>query len=139
MVLLQDGLNHQIKLAGNVFRVRYYTETIGSVWDDDRTLAKSGNDVYTSGIFLNIDATRGSADQILLEQGRIQYNDSKIYIGSQINTTSGALVFTIAISGASSVEKVYKEITPGMIMPQYFANNIYKKLYVRYLDNGSLY
>ena len=55
MVLLSNGLNQQIILAGNVFRVRYYTETIGSVWDDDRTLAASGNSLYLSGIILKID------------------------------------------------------------------------------------
>ena len=136
MVLIQDGVNHQIKVAGNILRLRYFTETIGSVWDDDRTLAISGNDLYTSGLFQSIDSTKGSADQVLVEQGRIAYTDSKIYIGSQIDTTSGVKVFTIQISGGTNV---FQEIIPGMMMPNYYGNNIYKKCYVRLSNNGSLY
>mgnify|MGYP001586054639 CR=1 FL=1 len=139
MVLLSNGLNQQIILAGNVFRVRYYTETIGSVWDDDRTLAASGNSLYLSGIILKIDSTQGNEDQVLLQQGRIRYDDSKIFINGSIQTTSGARVFTIAVSGASTTERVYREITPGVIMPQYAGTNIYKKIYARELPLGSLF
>src|SRR3990167_7769662 len=107
MVFLIDGFNYLNKQAGNVFRVRYFTEVIGSVWDDDRTITASGNDVYTSGIILQIDQTRGSEDQVLVEQGRLRYNDSKVYVGSSILTTSGVRVFTISISG---LDRVYQEI-----------------------------
>ena len=71
-----------------------------------------------------------------MEQGRISYDDSKVYINGSIVTNSGAQVFTIAISG---LNKVYREISPGVIMPQYNGTNIYKKLYVRYLPSGSLF
>lgn len=135
-MLVNDGFNHIVRLAGNVFRVRYYTETIGSVWDDERTLVKSGNDLYISGTLHKIDATRGSEDQVLLEQGRIRYDDSKFFINGSISTTSGQKVFTIAVSG---LDRVYREITPGAIVPQYFGVNAYKKLYVRELPAGSLF
>ena len=135
-MLINDGFNHQIRLAGNVFRVRYYTETIGSVWDDERTISASGNDLYISGTIHKIDATKGNEDKVLLEQGRISYGDSKIFINGSIQTTSGARVFTISISG---LDKVYREITPGIIMPQFNGTDIYKKLYVRSIPLGSLF
>ena len=84
MVLATDALLHQIRLAGVVFRIRYYTETIGSVWDDERTITGSTS-LYLSGIMEKIDATRGSEDEVLLEQGRIRYDDSKIFIAGSIS------------------------------------------------------
>ena len=138
MVLAQDGFGKIVKLAGNIFKVRYYTETIGSVWDDDRSLTVSGNDIYTSGVLLTLDSTKGSEDQVLIEQGRIRYNDSKFFVGSEILTTSGIRVFTVSISGATNSvhDRIYREIVPGVNMPQYFALDIYKKIYVR---EGSLF
>lgn len=133
---MSDALTHSIRLAGNVLRLRYYTETIGSVWDDDRTITASGASLYISGVIQKIDATQGSVDQVLLEQGRIKYDDSKIYVNGSIQTTSGVRVFTISISG---LDRVYQEINPGAIMPQYFGTDIYKKLYVREITTGSLF
>ena len=138
MVLAQDGFNYVNKLAGNVLRFRYFTETIGSVYDDDRTFTSSGNDFYTSGVIQKIDSTKGSEDQILLEQGRIRYNDVKMYVGSQVETTSGIRIFTVQISGAASSihDTIYHEILPGMNSPQFFGVDIYRKLYLR---EGSLF
>ena len=135
MVLASDALAHQIRLTGNIFRMRYYTESIGSVWDDDRTLTASGNDYYTSGVILSIDNTKGSNDQVLVEQGRIRYDDSKIYISGTIPTTSGVRIFTIAISG---VDRVYQNVLPGNIVPQYFGQDVYQKIYLREITTGSL-
>ena len=132
---------HQMGLAGNLLRVRYYTETIqggGSVWDNTNasSFAKSGTDLYVSGLILKMDSTNGSEDQILLEQGRIKYDDTKIFVNGSVQTTSGARVVTFTISGA---DRVYREITPGVIMPQYFATDIYKKFYGRLVPGGSLF
>ena len=141
MPLLTNGLIHQFNLAGNLLRGRYYTETIqggGSVWDDTNasSFAKSGADLYFSGIILKIDATRGSEDQVLLEQGRVRYDDSKIFVNGSVQTTSGARVFTFAISG---LDRVYREIEQGVNMPQYFGMDVYKKVYCRIVDGGSLF
>ena len=138
-MILSDGLNHLTRIGGNVLRIRYFTEAVGSVWDDDRTISASGNSLYISGVIQKINATRGSEDQILLEQGRIRYDDSKIFINGSIQTASGALTCTIGISGTSTTERTYREITPGGIVSPYFGQNIMKKLYVRELQNGSLF
>ena len=136
MTLISDGLTHQIRLAGNVLRVRYYSETYtGSVWDDSRSLAGSGTDLYISGVILKIDSSQGSEDQVLLEQGRIRYNDMKCYVNGSIQTTSGARIFTVAISG---LNRVYRENETGIFAPQYFGTDIFKKLYLTEVPLGSL-
>lgn len=127
------ALNAQIKRAGQNFRIRYYTETIGSVWDDERTIAQSGNDFYTSGIFLAIDTRDGSEDQNLFEQGRIRHDDSKIYISGTIATISGAQVFTISTSG---LNRVYEPLY--ITAPEFGPDKVFKKVYVRELKTGSL-
>lgn len=137
MVLLTDGLNFALGVAAKPFRIRYYIETIGSVWDDDsKGYAQSGTDVYISGLFFSLDNTKGSSDQVLMEQGRIKYEDSKIFVNGSVETTSGNRVFTIAASGA---DQVYREIQPGVNMPEYFGTDIYKKIYVRLVPGGSLF
>ena len=57
---LQNGFNKLNRLAGKQIRLRYFTTTIGSVYDDDVTLTQTGNDLWTSGIVLPINATDGS-------------------------------------------------------------------------------
>lgn len=135
-MILTNALQHQTTLAGNVLRIRYYTESaLGSVWDDDRTISKSGADLYISGVISRMDSSDGSEDQVLLEQGRIRYNDSKIYVNGSIQTTSGIRVFTIAISGT---DRVYEEVLPGVYSPQYLGTDIYKKVYLREVPLGSV-
>jgi len=135
MVLPHDGLRYITKVTGEPIRFRYYTEGIGSVWDDERTLTKSGNDFYISGTFLEINTTKGSDDSVLLEQGRIKHGDTKLIISGGILTTSGALVFTASKSGA---DIVYEEIEIGGHAPSYYGQNAYKIIYMRQLQTGSL-
>jgi len=135
MVLISDALRYQQKIAGRTLRVRYYTETIGSVWDDERTVALSGT-THISGTVHKIDTTPGSTDKILLEQGRINFDDTVFFVNGSLDTTSGVKVFTIAISGDDTV---YRAMTPGTIQPQYLGDTVYQKIYGRFLPNGSLF
>ena len=136
MVLASDAFRLLNKTAGRVLRIRYYTETIGSVWDDDRTTAGSGNDLYVSGMVLNIDSTAGTDDQVLVEEGRIKFNDTKFYVAGSLDTTSGVKIFTVAISG---VDAVYRQVTPGLNRPQFLGDSVYKKIYGRLIPGGSLF
>ena len=131
-----DALRYTVNNLGRNLRVRYYTESIaGSIYDDNRTLAGSGTDLYISGVILKIDG-KSSEDQVLLEQGRIRYDDTKMYINGSIQTTSGVRIFTIAISG---LNRVYQEIPyGGVFMPQILGTDIYKKVYMREVATGSL-
>lgn len=134
-MLPANGLSFLIKATGEPVRIRYYTETIGSVWDDQRTLTQSGNDFYTSGAFLEIESKYGSDDAVLMEQGRIKHGDVKAVISGSIPTTSGTKVFTLSKSGT---DVVYEEILPGLHAPAYYGQNAYKLVYLRELTTGSL-
>lgn len=139
MTLISNGFNYMNRFGGRPLRIRYYTETIGSVWDDQRTLAKSGNDLYISGILQEVNGTKGSDDAVLLEEGRLKYGDQKIFISGSIDTTSGARVFTLALSGASTTEVIYREIEPGAHKGEWAGQDIYKLVYLRELTTGSLF
>ena len=131
-----DGLRYLQKVAGRLLRIRYYTEVIGSVWDDERTLALSGANTYVSGLVQSIDTTQGSKDQILLEEGRIKFNDSVFFIAGSLDTTSGIKVVTLTVSG---LDDVYRNVTPGVIVPQFLGDDVYKKFYGRFIPGGSLF
>lgn len=137
-MLPSDGVRLLLKQGGQIARIRYYTETIGSVWDDERTIVQSGNDLYVSGLFQNLNTTKSSVEATLLEEGRLIYGDAKVYVAGSIDTTSGARVFTIAKSGNSTNEVVYKDVLPGIQSTQYFGETPYKLIYIRQLVNGSL-
>lgn len=143
MSLPVAGVHHLIKQGGAPLRLRYYTKTVGSVWDDEVTWAQSGADLYSSGTIHVIDNTEGSEDRVLLEQGRISYDDKKFYISGTFQTnqpttpyTALGAILTIAISGQ---DRVYREITPGLSAPEFNGTDVYKKLYGRLLENGSLF
>lgn len=135
-MIISDALNYLANNRGQTLRVRYYTATIGSVWDDERTLTQSGNDLYISGFFSSVDGTKGSFDEVLLEEGRISYNDSKMFVNGSIQTTSGGRVFTMSLSG---VNIVYREILPGVNTQNLQGYQPYKIVYVRELQTGSLF
>lgn len=140
-MLSVNGVTYLLKQGGRPIRFRYYSETIGSVWDDDRTLAKSGNDYYTSGLFQQItpDTVKGSDDAQLIEEGRIRFGDMKCYVSGNIPFASGSIQFTLSTSGVSSVETIYRNILPGLHSTQYFGQEIMNVLYLRELSNGSLF
>lgn len=121
---------------GRTLNLRYYTETIGSVWDDDRTVVLSGGNTFVSGLVQSIDLTRGSSDEVLLEQGRILNNDTVFFIAGSLDTTSGIKSVTLAVSG---VDDVYRIITKGVNQPQLQGDDIYQKVYGRILVGGSLF
>lgn len=135
-MLASDAFRYQINSNGRTLRIRYFTEVIGSVWDDERTLTLSGTSTYASGLVMPLTNTDGSDDQILLEQGRIKEGDMKFFVAGSLDTTSGAKVVTVAISG---LDEVYRNITFGVNVPQLQDDNIYKKFYGRLVPGGSLF
>lgn len=138
-MILTDGFNYMNRVGGRPLRIRYYTEFLGGIYDDDRTLTQSGNDLFTSGVIQEINTEKGSDDAVLMQEGRLKYGDRKVFIGSQIQTSSGARVLTIALSGASSVEVVYRDITLGVHSGEFFGQDVWKKVYLRQTDGGSLF
>jgi len=126
--------------AGDQIRIRYFTGSIGSVWDDDKRLVKSGADLWTSGVVLPINTYRGSTDSLLMEQGLLTTADKRLFIhGSLFLTGSNAgsdLKVKIQIGSPTGDE--YHLIPEGGIVIPYAGTDIYKKAYIRMIAGGSL-
>ncbi len=133
---LAIGRNKIIQKAGETFRLRYFSVTTGSVWDDERTLIISGIDLWASGIVLPISLNRGSSDSILVEQGNLIPADKKIFVNGSVLFTGSELTLKLQIGSPNGDE--YEYIQPGGITNAWSDTPIYKKVYFRYLPTGSL-
>jgi len=131
---VKSKLNTVINSYGQIIRLKYYLVSgADSGYDDDVGLAQSGNSVWTSGLIQPIDQKRGSYDSILMEQGKVLQNDSKIYLNGEVNTSG-----TIKIGIGSPVTREYSILDIGINAHGINGENSYKKIYVRVLTNGSL-
>jgi len=130
----QNGMLEALKF-GQQCRIKYYNTGFGagSYYDDDVTLTQSGADYWISGVILPISNTRGSSDAILIEQGKILTQDTKLYIRGAIGT-SGA----IKIGLGSPVYGEYSLLSEGISKWSVNQTDILKKLYIRRIPTGSL-
>ncbi len=133
----QNGVTEALDLGQQV-RIKYYNTDYGagSYYDDDVTLTQSGNDFWTSGVVLPISNARGSSDSVLLEQGKILTNDTKLYIAGSISTSGTIKVGLGSYSNMSGVE--YSLLSEGVMNWEINDTDILKKLFIRLLTNGSL-
>ena len=131
----KDGLNEVLKL-GQLVRFRYFNSTAGagSYYDDNVTLT-SGTDVWVSGIPLPIDTSRGSSDAVLLEQGYLLTNDTKLYVRGAINTSG---TYRIGFPSGNPPTNEYGVLPDGVITWNVNAEDVVNKLYIRRLTTGSL-
>ena len=129
------GLNKIITRAGIPIAVKYFTETVGSVWDDDVALTFDSA-TWTSGVILPLDTREGSTDSVLVQQGKLIEQDMRLYV-------NGSLAFTgsdtqMKVQTGSPSGEAYSLIPEGGITYQATGVNVYKKVYLRRLTNGSL-
>ena len=129
-----NGVDEALQFGQRV-RFRYYAVTAGagSYYDDNISLAQSGSDVWTSGVILPINGTRGSADAVLLEEGKIFTNDTKLYVRGSVNTSG-----MIKIGLGSPISGEYSLLGEGVTEWSVNQTKVLKKLYIRYLPLGSL-
>jgi hypothetical protein len=118
---------------GQQLRIKYYNTFFTGDYDDDITLTQSGTDLWISGVILPINQSRGSNDAMLLEQGKLFTNDTKLYIEGTVNTSG-----TIKIGLGSPVYGEYSLLSDGVIKYTVNQVDILKKIYLRFLTNGSL-
>jgi hypothetical protein len=118
---------------GQQLRIRYFNEFNNGDYDSDITLTQSGADYWCSGVILPINQGRGSSDAIVLQQGRVLTNDTKIYIQGNINT-SGVL----RIGLGSPITGEYSILPDGVIKYSVNQIDVLKKIYLRLLPTGSL-
>ena len=121
---------------GEQVRVKYYNTQDTGDYDDDITLTQSGTDLWVSGVVQPISSNQYSSDALLLEQGKILQDDKKIYIAGDIKT-SGLGPIKIGLNGSPTSEQ-YRILEDGQVT-EWGVNGsaIYKKLYIKYLTNGS--
>ena len=129
----QNGVTEALGFGQQV-RFRYFNIVdIGEYYDDDIRLTQSGNDLWTSGVILPIQGERGSNDAVLLEQGKILMNDTKLYIAGSISTSG-----TWKVGLGSPIDGEYALLSEGVSKWNVNQTAILKKLYIRKLLTGSL-
>ena len=130
---LITGFNGLIQRTGLPIGITYYSLTVGSVWDDEVTLAKSGNTLWTSGIVLPV----GQADSVLVEQGKLLDSDQRLYVNGSLMFTGSEMQVEVQLGSRTTTDEIYTMI-PGGINPQVEDTKIYKKVFIRKLTTGSL-
>lgn len=136
---LAAGMAKLLDRAGTQIRVQYFTSTIGSIYDDDVTWAKSGNDLWTSGIVLPLSRNPSSSDSVLLEQGKLLEDDKRLYVHGSLIFTGSEMTVSIRIgSPGTESDKQYSMLSFSRRLDA--ANTpIYKQIYIRQIGNtGSL-
>jgi len=120
---------------GQQVRFRYYTQTFVGEYDDDVSYTQSGTDYWTSGLISPIDTRLGGHDALLLQQGKILYDDKKLYVNGS-TPTSG--LSPVKIGLGSPIQAEFQIIEEGRdTMWSLEEKPIYKKIYIRFLTNGS--
>jgi hypothetical protein len=133
---LSQGFNKLIDRAGTPIRVQYFTQAIGSVWDDDASLTQSGTDLWTSGIHLPLNNSQ-LGDAALIEQGKLIQNDSKLFLHGSLLLVGSE--YTIKIN-VGSPGTSYMPIIPGPVSYSVSSTPIYKKLFIREIGGtGSIF
>ena len=142
MTLTPEDIRNDFKkfvgLYGEVVRIRYFTPSGADAnYDDEVTLIRSGNDTYTSGIRYPIKATRGSHTALLLEQGRIQQSDTKLYIPGDIQTSG---IVRVGFGGnPPNGTNEYSIIEEGVEAPPLVGGQTpFNGMFIWYLTTGSL-
>lgn len=132
---LSDGFLTALSLAGRPIKIQYFTQTTGSVYDDSGPFVQSGADLFISGIVFPLKNREGSEDSVLLEQGKLQDKDKKLYVNGSIDFSN--LDHIVKVHLGSPTGEVYSTIPLGGKAPEVASEKIYKKQYIRYLQTGS--
>jgi len=124
--------------AGKPITIKYFSQTCGSVWDDDTTLTEiAGSQITTSGIVqpLNVRNKFNSEDVMLIEQGKLRAQDQRLYVNGSLDFTGvGSNLSVKIVMGTDSYTLVPLGGTPYEVSN----TQIYKKAYIRILPTGSL-
>lgn len=133
---IMDGLLTDVKGIieyGSQIRIRHFTGSVATTgWDDNQTLTKSGNDVWTSGLIFPVGAGRSSYNAVLLEQGKIKTDDKVCFVAGDVETTS-----IMKIGTGSPVTQEHSILPEGIIAMPSVGTCVYKKMYMRNLPLGS--
>ena len=140
MTILSDFQNDFDSMLefGEQIRFKYYDQSFTGSYDDSVNLTQSGTDYWVSGIVQPITNRQFSSEALLLEQGKILLDDRKVYVAGDVQT-SGTSPIKIGMSGSPTTQQ-YQILGEGQVT-QWDMNGspVYKKMYVRFLPNGSFF
>lgn len=130
------------KNGGTQIRVQYFTSTVGSVYDDNVTLTQSGTDLWTSGLVVPLYGHKGgfnSSESLLMQQGKLLENDSRLFIHGSLITTGSEMSATIRIgSPGNEIDKQYSIVLFNRKV-DVLNTPIYRQIYIRMIGGtGSL-
>ncbi len=129
---------NEILKYGEQVRFKYYNSSFatGSYYDDDVVVSQSGNDFWVSGVVQPISSNQYNSDSLLMQQGKILFDDKKLYVEGTVQT-SGLGPIKIGMNGSPPTQE-YQILEDGQVTSwDINGSSVYKKLYVRYLTNGS--
>lgn len=134
---LRADVEQTINDGGVQVRFRYFTGSGASFgYDNYSNLTQSGSDVWTSGLHqpLTSQSDNESSQAQFQEQGYLKHGDSRLYVLGDV-IISG----TLKIGIGSPVREEYQIIEGGVKSWPVQGVDIYHKLYIRKLTNGSLF
>lgn len=134
---LQGEMDNVLRSYGQPVLIRYYNYSGARTgYDDNKSLTQSGNDTWAQGFVQNLQKQTSSSDQVLVEQGKILYDDSRIYFNGSI-TTNGSLSMKIGL-GSPNINLWYTILPMGDQSVTVQGQTVYHKYFARILTNGSL-
>lgn len=134
---LQTLLQKTLNTYGQPVCLKFYTQSGASAsYDDDRVLTQSGSTLWCSGMVQSLSSKYGSSDNQLVAQGRILFDDMKLFINGSVYT-NGTQPMKIGVG--SPTPQWFKSLPEGVDVGVKISNDqVYKKIYIRNLTNGSL-
>ena len=138
---LSAGFANILDKAGKPVRVRYFSAEPGSVWDDEVTLTEvTGSEVWTSGVVMPLSKRYGSEDVVLVEQGKLSNQDQRLYVNGSLDFTGTGSNFKVKIgmNGSPTQTDNYTMVVAGATPYEVEGTQIYKKVYIRRITNGSM-
>jgi len=132
---LVAALNRTLDLAGTQLRIRYYDTVYDDVYDEATEIIQSGTDLWVSGIVFPVHGKEGSAESVLMSQGKLIDSDKTLFTNGSINFTGS--IHMVDIQLGSPTGNLYTTIPDGGIVYETEASPVYKKQYIRRLT-GSL-
>ena len=133
---LGAGFSDALDKAGELIRIRYFSQEPGSVWDDEVSLTMiTGSELWVSGIVLplNTAGTKTSEDVVLLEQGKLITQDQRLYVNGSLDFTGvgSNFIVRIGMNGSPNPIDIYNMIPLGGIPYEVEGTQIYKKVFIR--------
>jgi len=134
---LIELFNNVVADYGQRIRLKYYIYSYSGAEYDNAYLASSGNSIWVDGRQSVVSSSNSSEDYKKVQQGAIQFNDTVLYIPGSVTTQINGSGITTKIGIGSPTSTEYFLIDNGRNVYNVSGTDIYQKLYVRLLNNGS--